>query len=91
MGVKAKYRSSLHGKQEQNLIESTTFGAEMVAMRTARDLTVALHIFRESAAVGIRSVAKAHTNGDKSDAVTKILPHPIKLHFGKHFILAIRN
>ena len=105
--------------KKQNTVESATFGAEMVAMRTARDLTVALriklkmfgvpidgpadffcdnesvvkntsiptsvlakkhnavnyHIIRESAAAGILRVAKIPTKENKSDALTKILPH----------------
>jgi len=44
-------------------------------MLTARDVTVKLHIFHESAAAGIRCVAKILTKENKSDAVTKTLQH----------------
>jgi len=76
LGVK-KRSSELHCtvSKIQNAIESATFGAEIIAMLTARDVTVKLHIFRESAAAGIRCVAKILTKENKSDAVTKILQH----------------
>ena len=60
--------------KKQNTVESATFGAEMVAMRVARDLTVALRIKLKMFSVPIDGPADFYCNNDSVVKNTSIPP-----------------
>mmetsp|Transcript_10096 Transcript_10096/g.15277 ORF Transcript_10096/g.15277 Transcript_10096/m.15277 type:complete len:320 (+) Transcript_10096:3214-4173(+) len=67
--------------KKQNTVESATFGAEMVAMRTARDLTVALRIKLKMFGVPIDGPADFFCD---NDSVVKNTSIPTSLLAKKH-------